>query len=68
MDGDQAMSLKIELVQRLLALWIQTLVEKVLQDVRQGKVSVARAREIYGVAIDATGQVDAVETARLRGP
>ena len=43
-------------------------VEKVLQDVRQGKVSVARAREIYGVAIDATGQVDAAETARLRGP
>jgi N-methylhydantoinase B len=39
----------------------------VLRDVRDGKVSLARARSAYGVAIDpATWTVDAAETARLR--
>jgi N-methylhydantoinase B len=39
----------------------------VLRDVREGKVSLARAREVYGVAVDtATWMVDAAETARLR--
>ncbi len=39
----------------------------VLRDVREGKVSIRRAREIYGVAIDAASwQIDAEETARLR--
>ena len=42
--------------------------ELVLRDVRQGKVSLERAREVYGVAIDpATWTVDLTETARLRG-
>jgi N-methylhydantoinase B len=41
--------------------------ERVLQDVRDCKVSVTRAREIYRVAIDtATWTVDTGETARLR--
>jgi N-methylhydantoinase B len=41
--------------------------ELVLRDVRQGKVSLERAREVYGVAIDpTTWTVDAEETARLR--
>jgi N-methylhydantoinase B len=41
---------------------------RVLRDVRDGKVSPARARAVYGVAIDpATWTVDAAETARLRG-
>lgn len=40
----------------------------VLDDVRGGKVSLARAREVYGVAIDpAAWEVDLAETARLRG-
>ncbi len=40
----------------------------VLNDVRQGKVSVARAREVFRVAIDAaTGTIDEQETHRLRG-
>jgi N-methylhydantoinase B len=40
----------------------------VLADVRDGKVSAARAREVYGVAVDsATWTVDEAETARLRG-
>ncbi len=39
----------------------------VLADVRQGKVSPARAREVYGVAIDPeTWTVNAGETGRLR--
>ena len=42
--------------------------ELVLRDVRDGKVSPRRAREVYGVAIDAERwSVDAAETARLRG-
>lgn len=42
---------------------------RVLADVRQGKVSVARAREVYRVAIDpANWTVDIEETARLRSP
>jgi N-methylhydantoinase B len=41
--------------------------ELVLQDVRDGKVSLARARDVYGVAIDAgTWRVDADGTAGLR--
>jgi len=39
--------------------------ERVLRDVREGKVSAERAREHYGVAI-ADGRVDAAGTARLR--
>ena len=39
----------------------------VLRDVRDGKVSAARARDVYGVAVDmATQQVDAPQTASLR--
>ncbi len=39
----------------------------VLRDVREGKVSPTRAREVYKVAIDtATWTIDAEETARLR--
>ena len=41
--------------------------EKVLRDARNGVVSVGKARELYGVAIDpATWTVDEAETARLR--
>ena len=42
--------------------------ERVLKDVRDGKVDPARAREIYRVAVD-TGawRVDEEETRRLRG-
>jgi len=41
--------------------------ELVLRDVREGKVSLERAREVYGVAIDpGTWTVSAEETARLR--
>lgn len=40
----------------------------VLRDVREGKVSLTRAREAYRVAVDdATWTVDEAETARLRG-
>jgi hypothetical protein len=40
----------------------------VLVDVREGKVSLERARDIYGVAIDpGDWSIDATETARLRG-
>jgi N-methylhydantoinase B len=41
----------------------------VLRDVREGKVSPARARELYRVAVDPSGawRVDEAETARLRG-
>jgi N-methylhydantoinase B len=39
----------------------------VLRDVREGKVSLARARQLYRVAIDPdTWQVDELETAKLR--
>ena len=41
--------------------------QAVLGDVREGKVSLERARDIYGVAVDPqTWQVDELETARLR--
>jgi N-methylhydantoinase B len=41
--------------------------ERVLRDVREGKVSAERARQVYGVAIDTRSwTVDATETARLR--
>ncbi len=41
--------------------------DKVLRDVRNGLVSVEKAREDYGVAIDPTTRtVDEAETARLR--
>ena len=38
----------------------------VVRDVREGKVSAARAREIYRVEIDSAGGLDPVATARLR--
>jgi len=41
-------------------------VEKVVADVRDGKVSSKSAREDYGVVIDAAGKVDREATARLR--
>ena len=42
--------------------------DRVLRDVRDGYVTEAVAREVYGVAIDtATWIVDEAETARLRG-
>lgn len=41
--------------------------EAVRRDVRDGKVTVARAAAVYGVIIDATGQVDTEATARQRG-
>ena len=41
--------------------------ERVLRDVREGKVSLSRARECYGVAIDPKHPViDQEETERLR--
>jgi N-methylhydantoinase B len=40
--------------------------ELVGRDVRDGKVSVARARDIYRVAVSAAGVVDHAETRRLR--
>ncbi len=40
--------------------------ERVAKDVREGKVSPARARDVYRVGLDARGQVDPIETARLR--
>jgi len=41
--------------------------ERVLEDVRQGKVSAGRAREVYRVAVDTqTWTVDVEETERLR--
>jgi len=43
-------------------------VEKVLRDVRNGVVSVEKARSLYGVVIDpAAWTIDEAETARLRG-
>jgi len=41
--------------------------ERVLEDVRQRKVSIAQARAAYGVAITPALQIDRAETARLRG-
>ena len=41
--------------------------ELVARDVRDGKISVARAREVYRVAFSADGTIDRAETARLRG-
>ena len=41
--------------------------EMVLDDVRNGKVSIGRARDVYGVAIDnKTLQVNLDETRKLR--
>ena len=40
--------------------------QAVARDVWNGKVSVAAARTHYGVAVDASGALDAAETARLR--
>ncbi|MFN2644935.1 MAG: hydantoinase B/oxoprolinase family protein [Burkholderiales bacterium] len=40
--------------------------ELVARDVRDGKVSIKRAREIYRVAVSVEGVVEAAETARLR--
>jgi N-methylhydantoinase B len=40
--------------------------EAVLADVIAGKVSVDRAREVYGVALTSDGHVDSAETIRLR--
>ena len=41
--------------------------DRVARDVRQGLVSVAAARELYRVALDATGEVEGDATGRLRG-
>jgi N-methylhydantoinase B len=38
----------------------------VAKDVREGWVSAARARDVYGVALDDAGEVDAAATAALR--
>jgi len=39
----------------------------VLKDVRLGKVTPARARQVYGVALDTSGHaIDEAATARLR--
>lgn len=40
--------------------------ELVARDVRDGKISVKRAREVYRVAVSQAGIMDAAETARLR--
>ena len=40
--------------------------DRVARDVRDGKVSVARARAVYRVAVSAEGVLEAAETARLR--
>jgi N-methylhydantoinase B len=40
--------------------------ELVAEDVRNGLVSAASARQLYGVALDADGQVDTTATATLR--
>ncbi len=39
----------------------------VARDVAEGWVSARRAEQVYGVALDADGQVDASATTRLRG-
>jgi len=41
--------------------------ELVARDVRDGKISPARAREVYRVAVSPRGELDAAQTARLRG-
>lgn len=41
-------------------------VERVAKDVAEGWVSVERARDVYGVAVSAAGEVDPAATARLR--
>jgi len=41
-------------------------VELVAEDVREGYVSAAVAREVYRVALDGKGQVDPVATEALR--
>jgi N-methylhydantoinase B len=41
--------------------------ERVAKDVREGWVSVDRARKVYGVVLDQDGHVDVGGTARLRG-
>jgi N-methylhydantoinase B len=40
--------------------------ERVAHDVREGIVSRARARDVYRVAVDVAGMIDAEETSRLR--
>ncbi len=40
---------------------------KVAADVLAGLITQDRAREVYGVAVDASGNLDTIETARLRG-
>jgi N-methylhydantoinase B len=40
--------------------------ERVREDVREGWVSAARARDVYGVVLGATGSVDHAATANLR--
>ena len=40
--------------------------EKVLRDVAEGRVTRERAREVYGVVLDADGAVDEAATARRR--
>jgi N-methylhydantoinase B/oxoprolinase/acetone carboxylase alpha subunit len=40
--------------------------QQVLDDVLDGLITVEEARRDYGVAIDAQGRLDALETARLR--
>ena len=42
-------------------------ISRVAKDVREGWISKARAREVYGVVFDANGDVDYSETATLRG-
>jgi N-methylhydantoinase B len=40
--------------------------ERVLKDVKEGWISAARAHEVYGVALDANGEIDMVKTNKLR--
>jgi N-methylhydantoinase B len=44
----------------------QRAAEKVAEDVRNAYVSVASARDYYGVVIDADGQLDEAATMALR--
>ncbi|MBS1886204.1 MAG: hydantoinase B/oxoprolinase family protein [Actinobacteria bacterium] len=41
-------------------------IERVLRDIAEGYVSRGRAAEVYGVAVDADGKLDAAATAALR--
>jgi N-methylhydantoinase B len=41
-------------------------VDRVVADVEKGLVSVARARDLYGVSLTADFKVDEAETAKLR--